>query len=45
MKFIETSGPLNKFELENDHYNIERKEGALALLDKSFRHFVDNLSD
>ena len=29
----------------NDHYNTEKPEECLSLLDKSFKHFVDNLSD
>lgn len=29
----------------NDHYNIDNKEEALTLLDRSFKHFIDNLTD
>lgn len=29
----------------NDHYNIEMKGSALTLLDHSFKHFIDNLTD
>jgi cell wall assembly regulator SMI1 len=28
----------------NDHYNITNKEEALTILDRSFKHFIDNLS-
>ncbi|MDO6429025.1 SMI1/KNR4 family protein [Flavitalea sp. BT771] len=28
----------------DDHYNTENKEECLTLIDKSFKHFIDNLS-